>query len=1650
MTHVLGRHTDEALRSQFQRRFDAAVDPMPGVDNVHPDKVTWWQSHGYPHAYPWMPITAAMRRVEAAAKAAERRIVRRTPAGPVPRVRTGYHVGFTGTRAGMTPEQKAQLRTRLAEIKAEHPNATFHHGQAVGADEEAAQIASDLGYHVVAHPSVLQAQTSSRTDLNAESRAPKAPLVRNRDIVSESDVVLATPRTPREELRSGTWATIRHAGKTGVPVERIYPSTSANGAGNTLPAPADRLSSLLTQEKAGRTIDVLPFFGAKAQPEGSVGSGVLSQHWPASFEIDGVGYTSTEQYMMAAKARMFGDDDALARILATDSPVEAKRIGRQVRNFDPQRWDSASYGVVVRANLAKFGQNPDLKRYLLSTGDRVLVEASPRDRNWGVGMGPANPDTALPSRWRGGNKLGFALMDVRDRLRTAETPKVSAVADEDMPVAYQEAMAAVAMRKMTRRKAADLFDGQARMHRESAGYVHSWAPGETERLRRENLAIAERYEQAAQRLRAEAPSPTASSAPQQSADRPLVGRELAEGEALIWTPGDGAPVRGTVVKVRTAKTTRTYIDWEGGRREPVGATQALGPDVRRAPGPAKAEVHSLPAGARPIPEAVAGVPNAYEVPVPGTHHDPAGVMPQLDIYVGGSRIGSLSGPTGTPPAWQADYADGGQGTGGMFVGKDRALRDLAVHARLIPPRVRDPGPRELRGKWLSTALEPGDRILVEFDSEHQLLPEMSHGDGFPVTVRRANEDGSVDVVADDGRELRTKGRAGNIDGEGWLRFRKETPAAARRRKQAARLGVAGVQSMTGKEVLAASLAADRRSAPAIDSLDRKTKPELQAMLRARGLPVSGTKPQLIARLRSGSSAGAPMSATAAKTLANLAARDDGTVVNTRESMRGINRAELFKLAAAGLVELDADGSVVHRATITDAGRRAAAQPTPGQRNAFALYTRSGVEFSVSREGLARLERSLVDALRGHRRVRIPEFERHDVYNIRPPGGVTVDRHGKWHSAKNGKYINMPDAVRDVIRAVESWVNNGGDLSENLKRFSDKDVRATAKFIGIPTGPMAHRDSVIAALRRRAVSDADRQRAENERREGVGGLRAASPPVGTRREVPGGFVVREPPERNIWRPWYRGEQKPAQRSDSGWSVHRPDGTVVGHVGDPQKAEALLAAPDVPIGTRYNLGYETYALRTADGKWVVYKPDGSVIGSAPTVEQARALADKANKARLSEVGPDGKRVVDASFGKTSVGRPAPKMTVKATGRKLTPEEQLAEDFAMGRRTKAEVMAALNRAIERGKVLDLYRKGQISREDAGKILDAGGLGDASTLDLLSEKGIRPEGPLRANRVVLAEYRPLADDIPVRLAYLDDEGRVHVNTRAGSRLDLLLTMPNGKSPALGTREGSEVVVDGADRDKVEGLLAAYQSVNNVREYDDIEIGDDGKKRRIAFVDEAEDAFSRGDAFLHSLIVARDAVAMATNGDEGKLRDYLRRQNTNVLVNTAATFFGVSFPKRAAKPSHDAMVEMLASLAMGAEGPGSLATAVAKKSTRPVHAPSVAMLKRRTKPQLVVDLQRAGVANIGGSKQEMAERLHEALLRAGVPEAPARAKAVKKAAPRKATPRTAGTRAWTRTESGPSDDAEQWLDDTLAIVNAWRNAHGLLPIALADDTRAI
>ena len=106
----------------------------------------------------------------------------------------------------------------------------------------------------------------------------------------------------------------------------------------------------------------------------------------------------------------------LDKIMEASLPKEMKAYGRAVKNFNKEQWDASCYDIVKRGNEAKFSQNSELLTFLKGTRKRILVEASPRDRIWGIGMGKTNPDAECPLKWRGKNLLGFALTEVRDCL----------------------------------------------------------------------------------------------------------------------------------------------------------------------------------------------------------------------------------------------------------------------------------------------------------------------------------------------------------------------------------------------------------------------------------------------------------------------------------------------------------------------------------------------------------------------------------------------------------------------------------------------------------------------------------------------------------------------------------------------------------------------------------------------------------------------------------------------------------------------------------------------------------------------------------------------------------------------------------------------------------------------------------------------------------------------------------------------------------------------------------------------------------------------------------------------------------------------------------------------------------------------------------
>lgn len=176
--------------------------------------------------------------------------------------------------------------------------------------------------------------------------------------------------------------------------------------------PADT-AELIALMAAGARVRFLHFWKHDTDPEAPAGRGSLSQWAPIGFTVDGTRYETAEHYMMWSKAVLFGDTATAARILAARHPGDVKALGRAVRGFDEAVWKRERFDVVVRGSVAKFGERDDLREFLIGTGDRILVEASPLDRIWGIGLSAQDASADEPALWRGLNLLGFALMRAR-------------------------------------------------------------------------------------------------------------------------------------------------------------------------------------------------------------------------------------------------------------------------------------------------------------------------------------------------------------------------------------------------------------------------------------------------------------------------------------------------------------------------------------------------------------------------------------------------------------------------------------------------------------------------------------------------------------------------------------------------------------------------------------------------------------------------------------------------------------------------------------------------------------------------------------------------------------------------------------------------------------------------------------------------------------------------------------------------------------------------------------------------------------------------------------------------------------------------------------------------------------------------------------
>ena len=143
----------------------------------------------------------------------------------------------------------------------------------------------------------------------------------------------------------------------------------------------------------------------------------FSNFHKCKFIYKGIEFSNSEQAFMWCKAKYFENNDLADKMLLTTDPMSVKMMGRMVCNYKDDVWSTVRYQFMFEACLEKFRQNEYLKEILLNTGDKVLVEASPSDKIWGIGLGENDPLIYIESNWKGQNLLGKVLMDVRKTIR---------------------------------------------------------------------------------------------------------------------------------------------------------------------------------------------------------------------------------------------------------------------------------------------------------------------------------------------------------------------------------------------------------------------------------------------------------------------------------------------------------------------------------------------------------------------------------------------------------------------------------------------------------------------------------------------------------------------------------------------------------------------------------------------------------------------------------------------------------------------------------------------------------------------------------------------------------------------------------------------------------------------------------------------------------------------------------------------------------------------------------------------------------------------------------------------------------------------------------------------------------------------------------
>lgn len=174
---------------------------------------------------------------------------------------------------------------------------------------------------------------------------------------------------------------------------------------------------LVKRFESNDTLKYLFFWGHMNKYNEKVGKFCFSQWFESPFTVGNITYKTAEHWMMAHKSLLFGDKNIFEKIINCNKPGEAKELGRQVLGYDDQVWNKKKFEIVKIGNIHKFNQHPELANYLLKTENKILVEASPVDTIWGIGLPQGSKDIENIYAWRGQNLLGFALMEARDFLK---------------------------------------------------------------------------------------------------------------------------------------------------------------------------------------------------------------------------------------------------------------------------------------------------------------------------------------------------------------------------------------------------------------------------------------------------------------------------------------------------------------------------------------------------------------------------------------------------------------------------------------------------------------------------------------------------------------------------------------------------------------------------------------------------------------------------------------------------------------------------------------------------------------------------------------------------------------------------------------------------------------------------------------------------------------------------------------------------------------------------------------------------------------------------------------------------------------------------------------------------------------------------------